>query len=442
MRTRFRASAPGRVNLIGEHIDYCGFSVLPCAIEKRVTVDVELVKGVSYKLRIEQEEQTEKYDAREFMIAERYGKTPHWTDYVLAAYRGVSQLRRYEEHDTKKQSELNQYSIKVSVKGDIPPAAGLSSSSALVVASGLAFLDCFNIQLTPLDLANYCADWERYSGTAGGGMDQAAILLSKPNHATLIDFEPNLKATPVQVCGQFVAAHCMVNSAKAVNAAQQFNQRVLECRIGSVLLGALTFQKVVMKDHGYHILSGLFSMTAAIRKVLNKVVQLPECLFISELTDAIVQQYCLDDRLKAAWRAAQGVNLKIRSRARHVLSEALRVQEFIESAADPHKMGRIMNESDLSCQFDYECSCPELAELTECMRKAGALGARLTGAGWGGFAIALLDADQDIESFMEEIKRCFYEGRGVSLNGPEQMHKLLFTFEPSEGARLECQISL
>lgn len=83
------------------------------------------------------------------------------------------------------------------VHGDIPPAAGLSSSSALVVASALAFLWALDITLAPTDLAQLCIACERLIGTAGGGMDQSASILAKPGQALYIEFEPVLLATPV-----------------------------------------------------------------------------------------------------------------------------------------------------------------------------------------------------------------------------------------------------
>jgi N-acetylgalactosamine kinase len=113
-------------------------------------------------------------------------------------------------------------------------------------------------------------------------------------------------------------------------------------------------------------------------------------------------------------------------------SEAKRVEDFILAAkcGDLARMGELMNASHQSCSQLYECSCPELDELTALMRENGALGARLTGAGWGGFAIALVPAGC-AEKLISALAEEFYSPRGIL-----GLKNYVFEFEPSEGAKI------
>ncbi|CAP21496.1 Protein CBG25027, partial [Caenorhabditis briggsae] len=111
-------------------------------------------------------------------------------------------------------------------------------------------------------------------------------------------------------------------------------------------------------------------------------------------------------------------NFKLRSRARHVFSEAHRVELF-ESACeskDIKQMGVLMNASHRSCAIDYECSCEELDAICELYTKHGALGARLTGAGWGGCAVVLMAAD-DVAN-IEKLPSLFVSkpGQGIRVH--------------------------
>ena len=129
-------------------------------------------------------------------------------------------------------------------------------------------------------------------------------------------------------------------------------------------------------------------------------------------------------------------------RALHVFSEAQRVYDFKDtctmSSSDQQnatrealaKLGSLMNESHESCKSLYDCSCSELDELTEVCRRAGALGSRLTGAGWGGCAVSLLESESQLTQFLERIRQEYYskDERLASL-----FAKSAFSTKPSEG---------
>jgi galactokinase len=128
-------------------------------------------------------------------------------------------------------------------------------------------------------------------------------------------------------------------------------------------------------------------------------------------------------------------------RTRHVLSEALRVLEFreicllnansaIASTQTLQHLGRLMNESQESCATLFECSCPELDELTRLAREAGAYGSRLTGAGWGGCTVSLV-AEDEVETFIHKISQSYPPYHGFTQN---ELHEVLFATRPSSGA--------
>jgi N-acetylgalactosamine kinase len=124
-----------------------------------------------------------------------------------------------------------------------------------------------------------------------------------------------------------------------------------------------------------------------------------------------------------------GDGLRVLQRCRHVFDEARRVEQAVSclKARDMTGLARLMDESHRSCAEDYEVSCFELDQLTEAMREAGALGARLTGAGFGGFAIGLA-AREDADRITSELERTFYDPRRTTMSGN------VFVFGPAEGA--------
>ncbi|GBM04177.1 N-acetylgalactosamine kinase [Araneus ventricosus] len=163
----FFARVPGRVNLIGEHIDYCGFAVLPMAIEQDIIVavkvnDKKLLNLVNFDSKKYKKFSTSTGDIKIDI------NLPQWYHYFLCGYKGISE-----------KCKIDDTGMDVLVKGTVPPSAGLSSSSALVCASALATTFAHRISLTKWELASICAESERYIGTQGGGMDQAIGFLAE-----------------------------------------------------------------------------------------------------------------------------------------------------------------------------------------------------------------------------------------------------------------------
>ncbi len=199
--------APGRVNLIGEHVDYHGYGVLPLALEKHVAIIVGKPSGGSRTNNsgpgpghvVVRNLDQEYYPGTHLLpLDDPLGATKppdrqlHWSDYVGCALRGVL-AHQHGKHGQPARQALD--GLVLIVHGTLPPAAGLSSSSALVVASAMAFLWALGVSLLDRELATLCIDCERLIGTAGGGMDQTASIMARAGDGIHIRFSPELIIT-------------------------------------------------------------------------------------------------------------------------------------------------------------------------------------------------------------------------------------------------------
>ena len=375
--------APGRVNLIGEHVDYAGLPVLPMALQHAVHVAVRprgdrLVRAAT---------SDPAYAPREFRLQPEIEPYPDgdWGNYVKAA--AVAAASRY---GADRGADLW-------IHSEVPVAAGLSSSSALVVAVLLALLDASGIEVDPLELATVAADAEQYVGTRGGGMDQAISLCAREGHATRIEFAP-LRATPVSIPAgwRFLVADTGVQAHKSGAARDTYNRRRAAVEEAVELVGERL--GVAAGERSYvHLLSRYESidLIEAAREVLE------EELF---------------------------------SRFRHVVTEAERVR-LAEAALredDPATFGRLMNESHASLRVDFEVSGSELDRLVSLARGAGAPGARLTGAGMGGCIVALCAPDR-ADSVLEALRNGYFLKQSGD-EAPEDLDQRLFVAIPSAGA--------
>lgn len=375
--------APGRVNLIGEHVDYAGLPVLPMALEQAVHVavrprDDRLVRAAS---------SDPFYEPREFRLQPEIEPYPDsdWGNYLKAA--AVAAASRY---GADRGTDLW-------IHSEVSVAAGLSSSSALVVAVLLALLDASDIQVDPLELATVAADAEQYVGTRGGGMDQAISLCAREGHAARIEFEP-LRVTPVPIPAGwfFLVADTGVQAHKSGAVRDTYNLRRAAVEEAVEFVGARL---------------GVGESERTYARLLAEYE-------VHELVSAAAD--VLDDRLLA--------------RFQHVASEAERVR-LAEAALredDPATFGRLMNESHASLREDFEVSGPELDRLVSLARGAGALGARLTGAGMGGCIVALCAPDR-ADSVLEALRSGYFVKQPRD-EAPEDLDQRLFVAIPSAGA--------
>jgi N-acetylgalactosamine kinase len=377
--------APGRVNLIGEHTDYNGLPVLPFAIDR----DVRVAAAPCRDRQVAVASLSPRFPPRSFAIAPdiAHGAAGDWDNYPRAGAQGLIDALGI---DALRGAALL-------IDGTVPPGAGLSSSSALVVGSMLALLAVEGREMAPDRLADLAARAERFVGTKSGGMDQAVCLLAQAGHVLRIDFDPlRARAVPIPPGAALVVCHSLVDAEKSGAARDAYNERVSECRRAC--------------------------------RLLHSMVGGTPPAHLGDLRRRAPER-SLGDWLARLGQRVPPEDVLLR-RVRHVLGEAERVDaaEAALAAGRWSELGALMNASHASCRDDYQVSCPELDALVASARESGALGARLTGAGFGGCTINLVAA-ADAAGFVEKIERTFYRGRS---GAAEREH--CFAVTPSAGA--------
>ncbi len=400
--------APGRVNLIGEHTDYSGLPVLPIAID-RSTIIIAVPRDDS---RVLLSNADGAYAPREFTLEKKIPPYPagDWANYGKAAVQGVI------DHFSSRSVDVHRMrGVTMRLDSTIPAAAGLSSSAALTVATTLAFMAINELELAPLETASMVARSEWYVGTMAGGMDQAASILGARDHALFIEFNPlRVRRVAMPSDAALIVADSLEVADKSGRVREEYNRRVVECSIAARILGhALNIDGAkilgdvvarvpdwradelvnVLRDAASERLSGGITQAAGI-------LEMPEARLRSQL---------LGDDKSNPVRIDERRSLEIIRRARHVLTETERVVDATHalSAGDLARMGELMNASHQSLRDDFDASTARLDAMVECARKGGALGARLTGAGFGGCMIALA-RDADAPKVIEALKRGYY----------------------------------
>jgi N-acetylgalactosamine kinase len=401
------ARAPGRVNIIGEHTDYNGLPVLPTAIDR----EIAFAFAVSESPEVVLTNADGRYGDRSFAISERIEPfaAGDWGNYAKAAAQALWNWA--SEHSP---ATLPLRGVRACVGGNIPAASGLSSSSAMVVASAFAIVHANNLHIGRAELAALLARAERYVGTEGGGMDQAASILSEPGCVLRIDFDP-LRTQPVPVPDKcvFVICNSMVHADKAGGARLAYNTRVAECRIGVQMLKTVARGRYPSVDDAV-LLGDVMRIVPEWPSLLGELpvggVSVSEAARFCDMSEGELRERCLKLR-DGSLLDEPASGFQVAKRCRHVLTEARRV----DLAADAIRanrlddLGRHMDDSHESCAVDYEVSCEELDELVRLMRHHGALGARLTGAGFGGCAVGVILAP-GAEALLEGVLRDYYGG--------------------------------
>ena len=312
------ARAPGRVNLIGEHTDYNDLPVLPMALQREVRIalrprDDGLVRLHNLEPGFDTVE-------LELGVDIEPGATGSWGNYVKAPAQALA--RRF--------AVVRGFDGVVT--SDLPIASGLSSSSALVNAVGLALTHINRVGIQPLALAEIMAEAEQYTGTRGGGMDQAISLGGREGHAARIDFSPlRLRHIPVPPDWRFVVAHSGVRAEKSGAAQSTYNRRRAECEEALELVCAQVADPLA-RHKAPRRYPGLLSAIGA------------------------------DEALDVAERVLDANLLK---RFRHVVTEAERVRGAQDAlmVADATAFGTLMDASHGSLRVDYNVSSAELDEL-------------------------------------------------------------------------------
>jgi galactokinase len=374
-----RITVPGRVNLIGDHIDYCGLPVLPAALQRRVTLHVRTRTDRTIRIG------SVTAGKREFDIELPLDPFPagDWGNYPKAA---IAELAG----DVTAPSGFDAL-----LESDIPESAGLSSSSAIVVATALAFLHANRIEADPAALAARLARAERYVGTEGGGMDQAILLLAQDACASMIEFDP-LRATPIEVPDgwTFVVAHSLTDAKKSAAAREAYNARTRQAEAARAAVAA----RLNVASAPYRDLLRDFGVAA----LLDAATDLADSTLTRRFTHVITEA----DRVRAAARALRDRDIDV--------------------------FARVMNESHESLRTNCEVSTPQLDRLARMCIKAGALGARLTGAGFGGCIVALTTNESKHE-VLEYLRSNWYADRVLTRNS---LQDVLFLVIPTQGASM------
>ncbi|KAF9429783.1 galactokinase [Entomortierella beljakovae] len=466
----FISRAPGRVNLIGEHIDYAGFGVLPMAIEDDCLIAVAIDESNS---TVKLSNLNPKYPPLAFTpksskdgYVEINPEAHIWSNYFSAGYRGVL-------------DELGIESPKgmlCLMSGTVPTGAGLSSSSAFVCCAVNATVKAQEALLpngkmpSAHELSIISIRSERYVGTMGGGMDQACSILSQPKSALFIEFHPVLKVTPVHFPTTvppiaFVIANTLVTSDKAVTAPVRYNLRVVETR-GAARILALALGIPIPASGKFHlkqVLDAYFEKigynSAGKTEAEADIEQLTEMTHVVERifgTEEIrhgvtFEKMCTlaglsEEEFKKLYiqQPIRAEKFHLYRRAKHIYSEEKRVVQFrdicekasqqqdLDSETLFSQLGELMNASQDSCHSLYDCSCDELEELTALSRRAGAYGSRLTGAGWGGATVSLVAEDR-VPGFIEVLKKEYYAKHHPDFTSDE-LDLAVFATAPSSGA--------
>jgi galactokinase len=349
-------SVPGRVNLIGEHIDYHELPVLPMAIQRRIRITFR--PRVDPTLRAT----SGAYGKREFALSKHLqpGPTGDWGNYLKAAVQAV--IARWPLT----------HGIDAVVTSDLPPAAGLASSSALLVGFTLALLQANSIAATTGELMEILPEGEQFVGTRGGGMDHAAVLAARSGCALLIHFAPlEFASIPVPPDWRFLVAHSLTTAEKSGAKRSEYNSRRTAGARALTLLGFASYRSALEKH------------------------STPELTSLAER--ALADRVIGPDEFRAFM---------------HVTGEARRVEQAVLALrhADAAAFGQLLLQSHTSLRDNLRVSAPALDELVETALHAGALGARLTGAGFGGCAIVLCHA-ADCDRVRHKLVESFYSRR-------------------------------
>lgn len=347
--------APGRINLIGEHTDYNGGHVFPASI----------TLGTYGEARKRTDQTVRLYSANfpdkgviSFEVDQLiYDKADDWANYPKGVIKFI-----------KEAGCTVDTGFEIAFYGNIPNGAGLSSSASIELLTGVIVRDLFNLDLSMLDLVKIGKKVENeFIGVNSGIMDQFAIGMGKKDHALLLDTNTLEYEVIPAAFGEYVVAIMNTNKRREL-ADSKYNERRAECE-------------------------------EALRRLQTK-------LAIQSLGE-------LDEATFEANKELIGDATLIK-RAKHAVTEnqrTLKAKKALQSG-DLTEFGLLLNGSHTSLQYDYEVTGIELDTLVEAAQAhPSVLGARMTGAGFGGCAIALVKAS-DFEDFKDKVKAVYLEKIG------------------------------
>ena len=335
--------APGRVNLIGEHTDYNDGFVLPIAITYGVTAAAASRPDRTLRLVSAQADQVTEVDVDSLTP----GSVPGWAAYVA----GVVWALRESGHDVA--------GADVHVDGDVPRGAGLSSSAALECSTAAALCDAYGLELSATEIVQLTKKSEnQFVGVPNGIMDQSASMLATSGHALFLDARTlRTEQVPLDLAQAGLALLVIDSKTPHALVDGEYAERRRSCETAAALLGVRALRDVTV--HG--------------------------------LRDAVSHL--------ASAAPAEEADVLIR-RMRHIVTEndrVLRTVALLGDRALDHgegidTVGALLTASHVSMRDDFEITAPQVDLAVEAALTAGAYGARMTGGGFGGCVIALVDA--------------------------------------------------
>ncbi|SJM83301.1 related to Galactokinase [Zygosaccharomyces bailii] len=462
----FVARSPGRVNIIGDHIDYCNFSVLPMAI------DVEMlcaVRVLPHETSITLTNADPRFAQRQFdlPLEDSLGIDPATSDWSNYFKCGLLVAHKFLQAGSE---PLHDVGMQVFCQGSVPTGGGLSSSAAFICATALATIrahrgrDCV---ISKQDLTRITVDAEHYLGINNGGMDQCASVCGQRDHAMYVEFKPILKATPFPLPRgvQFVVSNTLVVSNKFETAPTNYNLRVVECTIAASII-AKRYGITLKGDRGPGDLrdvidtycdglmpdlrSGLEGVDQGIARLATALDLVEETLgpkskgyTTAEAADALGMSPAQFTTEYLTVFPVRFHTLQLYNRAKHVFSEALRVLLCLRLMTRPvtdtqrflTTFGALMNESQSSCRDFCDCSCEETEQISQIALENGAYGSRLTGAGWGGCTISLCHGEESVLSVKKALHEQYYNKRFPHLSQRE-LEAAIIISKPEEGSAL------
>ncbi|RPA85416.1 Galactokinase [Ascobolus immersus RN42] len=463
-KAEFVSRSPGRVNIIGEHVDYNLYSVLPMAITADMLIAVA-TSPAEGEATIRISNVLEKFKDRTFQIkggdVEIDASELEWSNYLKAGLKAALQLLQSKNLPAGQKP----VSLDIMVDGTVPAGGGLSSSAAFVCASTLAAIYANGLhQVDKIELTDLAIVSERFAGVNAGGMDQAASVFGVKNHALNISFTPSLKAKAVAFpkttpALTFIIANTLVTADKHTTAPVNYNLRVVETALAAEIL-AKKYGLTLPQDKGPLGISLRGFHDAYYTKKNGKAADPNSEEFddqLQELCQKIVTEtftneegYTHEETAKLLGISVDEMSKRFMSRfpvkaekfllhqrAFHTFAEALRVKKFLAICETTpsetlERLGGLMNASQISLRRRFHCSCTEIDLLTAIALEHGAYGSRLTGAGWGGCTVHLVGEDK-VEAVKKAMVEEYYKKKFPKLTDAEIEEAIVVT-KPGGGA--------
>ncbi|GGL58635.1 galactokinase [Streptomyces anthocyanicus] len=359
-------AAPGRVNLIGEHTDYNDGFVMPFALPHQAVAAVSRRDDGILRLHSADVDA----DPVELRVADLTpGSDKSWTAYPS----GVLWALREAGHELT--------GADVHLASTVPSGAGLSSSAALEVVLALAMNDLYALGLRGWQLARLCQRAENvYVGAPVGIMDQTASACCEAGHALFLDTRDlSQRQIPFDLAAEGMRLLVVDTRVKHSHSEGEYGKRRAGCEKGAALLGVDALRDVPYAD-----------LDAALERL--------------------------------------GDEEEVRRLVRHVVTEDERVERVVAllESGDTRAIGAVLVEGHASLRDDFRISCPELDLVVDTALASGALGARMTGGGFGGSAIVLVEA-AGVDAVTKAVEDAF---AAAGLKAPR-----VFEAVPSAGAR-------